>query len=103
MAPDAPSPCVPQNRSAGEDLGLRAGRDGRPGRRAAGLSWSRHRAAMTRPDRAQNSVVVSSATRKVGVPPVEIDTACATTRWPEADAAAAWSAASDGKWSSAMR
>ena len=37
----------------------------------------------------QKFLVSSSATRKMGFPPLEIDMACATAFWAEGDAAAA--------------
>lgn len=49
----------------------------------------------------QNVLVSSSATRKIGFPPLEIDTAWATAFCADGDAAAACKASIDGKCSSA--
>ena len=37
------------------------------------------------------------------MPPLEIEIACSTVFFADAEPAAAWSAAIDGKWSSAIR
>src|SRR6266403_4378427 len=51
----------------------------------------------------QNSNVSSSATRKTGAPPDEIETAFASVCLPPSEAAHASSASMEGKWISAMR
>jgi hypothetical protein len=50
-----------------------------------------------------NVKVCSSATKKMGVPPDEIETACASVCFPPSDAAHASRACFDGKYTSTMR
>jgi len=51
----------------------------------------------------QNVNDSSSAIMTVGAPPEEIETACSNVFLPPSDAAQAWRAAIEGKWTSAMR
>src|ERR1700730_112258 len=50
-----------------------------------------------------NAKVSSSATRKIGLPPVEIDSAWASVACAPSDAAQVFNASIDGKWISTMR